>query len=307
MSHTRDYIVTGQTPTYHIFGGGGLLGSALSQVCKETGKKHKRYSRSGKDCIKLDITRCEDILQFVNAKQNDFIVNLAAIAHPSEVYRYRRYAELINVGGNTNLVNYARMVGCKYFFMSSVEVFDGTKDTVDENTATSPLNEYGRQKVACEEYILDNMAERFVIGRTSWNISRYGHGRCFITFMINALDREGARMAVDNIFTIGDSRETAVNIIRALESEFEGILHIASPSPISRYEAAEIIMRYYRLSNLSCTPCRFDDILFDEKRSRINVLDTHKSIVALGAVYSDPRSLILSRVLELNRNNTGLI
>jgi len=303
MTATSQSMFTEELPTFHIFGGGGLLGSSLAEVCKETGRKHKKYSKSGRDCIKLDITKAEDLIKLVNASHNDFIVNLAAIAQPTEVYRNRLSAEKINVGGNTNLVNYSRMVGCKYFFMSSVEVFDGTQEKVDENTATSPLNEYGRQKVASEKYILRNMDENYVIGRTSWNISRYGYGRCFIEFMINALEKVDAKMAVDNIFTVGDSRETAMNIILALESEFSGILHIASPSPITRYEVAEIIMRHCKYKELSCTPCKFDDLDFEEKRSRINVLDTHKSITELGAIYSDPRSLIVSRVLDLNRSH----
>jgi dTDP-4-dehydrorhamnose reductase len=228
-------------------------------------------------------------------------VNLAAIAQPILVYKNEEYANLINVIGNQKLYNTAAEVGCKYFFMSSVEVFDGTSSSLKEEDPKNPINAYGKQKAIAEDYILNHTYDNYVIARTSWNVSSTRVGRCLVPFMIKLLRVDDAKMAIDNIFTIASAQETARVIIESLVSDFRGIVHIASPDPISRYAIAEIIIRNSSAAGLACKPCLFKDIKFIEPRSRMNVLNVAKSINMLNAIYSEPATIIERRVHEINK------
>ncbi len=210
------------------------------------------------------------------------------------------HARAINVNGNHNLAKYAEKYGCKYFFMSSVEVFGREIEGLKETTETSPINEYGRQKEEAEIHLLESNDKNIIIGRTSWNISMNGIGRCLIDVMIDSLEKPDSKMAEDNLFTIASSYETAGNIIKALESNFTGIVHIASPTPISRYKIAKIIMKLSRSKMLSCKKCKFNDLSFKEPRSRLNVLDSSLSILTFNASYSDPTKIIIDRLINLN-------
>jgi dTDP-4-dehydrorhamnose reductase len=54
-------------------------------------------------------------------------------------------------------------------------VFDGEKDApYNEKDKTNPLNEYGKSKLAGEQYIQAILDEYFII-RTSWLYSKYGN------------------------------------------------------------------------------------------------------------------------------------
>lgn len=287
-------------PTFHIFGANGLLGSALSKSCKVKGFEVRAYSKSGSDSIRLDLNNF-DVNKLVSEIRNtDIVVNLAAIAQPTAVFNNIEYARSVNVGGNEKLHNVAEVAGCKYFYMSSVEVFDGTEPVVFEDTPKKPVNEYGRQKAEAEDYITENGYRNYVIGRTSWNVSSTNKGRCLVPFMINALKQGGAKMAVDNIFTIALASETAEVIISSLIRDYTGIVHIASPEPISRYRIAEIIMSNYKSTRLSCQPCRFEELVFHEPRSRLNILDVSTSLNRLHATYSHPEEILLKRIREVD-------
>lgn len=284
---------------FHIFGSTGLLGSALVSRCKEKRINICQYSRTGSGTNKFDLASSDSKL-INQVRPIDFIVNLAAVAQPMLVSKNTEYARIINVSGNQRLHRIAVLAGCKYFFMSSVEVFDGTESALHEESPKNPINEYGRQKACAEDYIINHGYDNYVIARTSWNVSSTSRGRCLVTFMIRALELDNAKMATDNIFTIASAQETADVIIRAMTTDYRGIVHIASPKPISRYEIAEKIIKNYSGGGLSCQPCLFKDLVFKEPRSRFNVLDVSNSVQNLKAVYTDPESILLRRIAELN-------
>lgn len=293
-------------PRFHIFGASGLLGSAMVSVCESSGRKYTPYSHSGFNSICFDISTSDFQIFSNRISANDFIINLAAVAQPSIVKINKEKANMVNVVGNSRLTNFAADVGCKYFFMSSVEVFDGSKWLLNEDAAKCPLNEYGRQKAQAEDNIQNHGHNNYVIGRTSWNVSSTNKGRCLVPFMIKALECDDAKMATDNIFTIASASETAMNIIRACESNLKGIVHIASPAPISRYDIATIIIQSFKAKLLNCQPCLFSDLIFQEPRSRLNVLDVSRSIREFEAEYSEPEKIISARINELNTLNQRL-
>jgi dTDP-4-dehydrorhamnose reductase len=118
--------------------------------------------------------------------------------------------------------------------------------------------------------------------------------------MINALKQDGAKMAVDNIFTIALASETADVIISSLVTDYSGIVHIASPEPISRYRMAEIVIENYSSAQLTCKPCRFEELVFHEPRSKLNILDVSTSINKLHATYFSPEEILIKRIREVD-------
>lgn len=287
--------------TIHIFGGTGLLGTSLKEVCIALNINFLTYSRSKSANIQLDISNPSDFSRIPRPLSDDYVVNLAAIAQPSLVFKNPDKAYLINVIGNNNILNWSGGYPRNYFFMSSVEVFDGSEDSYNESSIVSPLNIYGKQKVEAEKFTEKISLDKYIIGRTSWNISNNSIGRCLIDVMLDSLKKPNAIMAVDNIFTIASAYETACNILRALNADFSGTVHIASPTPISRYEIAELIVGTLSDCNLACEPCSFEDLKFEEPRSKRNILDTSLSLKSFEAQYSDPKAIIIKKLLTLNR------
>lgn len=283
----------------HIFGGSGLLGSNLIEVCKSSNISYITYSRFGQTNINIDISDNNAFKELPKPKPEDYVVNLAAIAQPGKVFNDPIKSYGINVLGNKNIIEWTKSECKAFFYMSSVEVFDGSKTFYEEDSKVSPLNLYGQQKAESENYIKSNYNSRYIIGRTSWNISNNRVGRCLVDVMIDSLSKKGARMATDNIFTIASAYETARNILKSLNSEFSGFVHIASPSPISRFEIAKLIIENYHKKSLYCDPCLFSELSFIEPRSKRNVLKASLSIKKFNATYSDPKAIILKKVFDL--------
>ena len=276
----------------HVIGATGLIGSSLCKHLKQKGIQYLSYGRSKYNDVIIDISNEDEVNRKLKVKGGDIVINLAAIAQPGLVFKEPNRAYEINVNANKYVVNKCADVLAKYFYMSSVEVFDGKNRAYTEHEEKKPMNEYGRQKAEAEDYIEKRYKSGSLIGRTSWNISSENKGRCFIEYMIDMISTKGARIAVDNWFTISSSQQTSELIVDACFGLESGIIHIASPKPISRLIVADMIANKLSISNKTYESCRFRDITFVEPRSQYNILDVRKSIELLNAVYAAPEELI---------------
>lgn len=288
--------------TLHIFGASGLIGNSLKRLCDIKNIPNVTYSSSNKKGIdvSVDIRFEKNFINLNNVTSNDVIVNLAAIANPSLVFKYPKLSKEVNVNGCSNILKWAKKKNAKFVFMSSVEVFDGILPSYREGDSTNPVNLYGKQKEISEKEIINSYGENSLITRTSWNISDNGIGRCLVEMTLDSLLKENAKMAIDNVFTIGSALETADNLLKLISKKISGIVHIASPSPISRFEIADLIKNNIKGYDLNFSPCKFSDLKFIEPRSKRNVLDTTLSMNCADCEYSDPRSIILKKVNKLN-------
>ena len=239
--------------TIHIFGASGLIGTSLKRICDLKGIPNITYSSFKKDNIDyaLDIRFKDNFESLNNISSEDIVVNLAAIANPSIVFKEPKLSTEINIEGNRNILNWTMRNNAKFVFMSSVEVFNGELNSYKEEDPTNPINLYGKQKEASEKEIIKNYLKNSLITRTSWNISDNGIGRCLVDVTLKSLKESNAKMAIDNIFTISSATETAENLLRLIIRKMKGIVHIASPSPISRYEIAELIKNNIDIEDLN--------------------------------------------------------
>lgn len=280
----------------HIFGGSGLIGKALQVYLKRNQEKFITYGRRDDNDIKIDLMEIRSIKNMVKLMNKDIVVNLAAIAQPRVVFQNKKESYQINVNANKMITKLASERDCKYFYMSSVEVFGGKNKAYAENDSRSPLNEYGIQKLTSERFIQQYYPNRSIIGRTSWNTSSVGNGRCFVEYMKKMITQTGIKIAYDNIFTISESIKTAEVIYKSCKTLSNGNIHIASPTPISRLEVADYIKMHLDREEVKYERCRFKDLDFEEDRSQYNILDTKKSIQQLGIIYREPIEIIKDRL-----------
>ena len=126
--------------------------------------------------------------------------------------------------------------------MSSVEIFDGSSEFNLENTKPNPLNYYGETKLLIEKY-LQEKCKNYHILRTGWNVGINLKSRCVITLTYKTLLNNGAKMAIDNTFTITHVDDLTNIISKILFSNDKDILHLCSPEIISRNKLAELVIQ----------------------------------------------------------------
>lgn len=113
--------------------------------------------------VSLDVTNAAAVLETVREYRVEVIYHLAAIlsargeASPEDTWR-------INVGGLRNVLEAARIAGCKVFWPSSIAVFgpDTPAERTPQDTVMRPTTMYGITKVT-GELLADYYVSRFGI------------------------------------------------------------------------------------------------------------------------------------------------
>ena len=98
----------------------------------------------------------------------------AAVSNVELCEREPAAARAVNVDATLALAGAAREAGATFVFLSSEYVFDGEHGPYAEEAATSPINEYGRQKAEVEEPLPGITGGDYLVARVS---CVYGHER----------------------------------------------------------------------------------------------------------------------------------
>lgn len=181
-------------------------------------------------------------------------------------------AENVLESHDLNVMSIARAVNTlvkwdiKPVFTSSEAVFNGTKGNYTEADAPTPILTYGHQKVAIESYTQANCS-KFTILRLS---------KVLDTLLLDWLgaitQSETIRCARDYIFSPICLEDVVTGIVRAIQTDCQGIYHLANPQTYSRLEALEALLLqsaeylWEQGLNPSITQCSIHDFDFLEKR-----------------------------------------
>ena len=138
--------------------------------------------------------------------------------------------------------------------ISTDYVFDGRRDVpYSESDAVSPLNLYGRTKLA-GELAVSTLCKKYWILRASWVFSE--HGKNFVTTMVRLAGHRDSIDVVSDQFGRPTYAGDLAAVIHALvacntEPAVEAGVHHATGGPaISWYEFAKLIFRYATESGL---------------------------------------------------------
>ena len=155
-----------------VTGSNGQLGNELRLVVREKDKVNKYYFT---DVAELDITSKKDVSDFIVSNNIDIVVNCAAYTNVDKAEDDKEIADFINHIGPKNIAEVCRDRSGFLIHISTDYVFDGTKNTpYTEIDETKPLGVYGETKLRGENAILNSGCE-YVIIRTSWLHSSFGH------------------------------------------------------------------------------------------------------------------------------------
>jgi len=259
-----------------LIGGSGLIGSSLnSNLLRNECKVISTYTKNPTPgMVKFDFTK--DHINKICKKfdKNDIFVILSAYSNPSWIAENKQETYNLNVKSTINLINQISEMGLKIFFMSSVEIFDGTSDINVESSKPNPLNYYGETKLIVEEYLKKNCANYHII-RTGWNVGINSKSRCVVSLTYDTLLNKGAKMATDNSFTITYVEDLAKAIRTIIFINKKKILHLCSSEIITRTKLADTIIKQSKKGNkMSYKDALFSDIKYNEPRARLNNLRT---------------------------------
>jgi dTDP-4-dehydrorhamnose reductase len=246
-----------------VLGASGYVGGV---IYTGLAARHEMVGTSGSRAVPglrpADL-REEAALAELAAGGYDLIVHSAGVADLGVAEADPGLATALNVRSTQVIVDAIAGSATKLLFLSSDNVFAGTADSYTEDDERSPINAYGRSKAAAEDVTL--AAGRHLVIRLPLMFGRSPYADRF-------LDRlAGPRTpAQTDVVCAPLYLPSLPGLIEAL-ADRTGVLHVAGPDVVTRFELMTGIQRALRLPT-EVVPVREADSAQPDLRPRRLVL-----------------------------------
>jgi dTDP-4-dehydrorhamnose reductase len=227
-------------PLMLITGAGGLIGSYLVRAAPRWAPRWQVHGVNRQDA---DLTDREQMRALWGRLQPQAVIHCAALSRAGQCENNPALAHHINVEATRQLAEFAH--DKPFVFLSSDQVFDGTKGCYVETDPVHPLNVYGRTKAEAERVVLRNPAHTVV--RVALTAGRSEKGdRSFVEDMRKAW-REGHTITLftDEYRCPLPAGAVARAIWELVDRERPGLYHLGGSERLSRWEIGELLLRWY--------------------------------------------------------------
>lgn len=217
-----------------VTGGSGMLGRALVREWTGHAVLFPVSSRQ------LDLRDAAAVGDAVRRFAPSVILHTAAFTDVDAAEAAPDEAAAVNDRGTAHLAVAAAACGATLVYVSTDYVFDGGKRApyVEDDEAT-PLNVYGRTKLAGERHV--HGVPSHVIVRTQGLFG--GGGRSFVASILAAATAGRTIAVVDDVTTgVTFTADLAHAIRRLVEVGAQGTYHVANVGPVVWYDFARAIL-----------------------------------------------------------------
>jgi dTDP-4-dehydrorhamnose reductase len=163
----------------------------------------------------------------------------AAICEVDRCAREPEATRWVNVQKTRELFADLTRLGARTVFTSTSWVFDGEQGAYREDDPVSPTCEYGRQKVAVEEWLRETIPDALIY-RLDKLVGRKPHPRNLFTQWVQQVEREGlVRCIAGQFFSPVALGDAADGMLMGCERGLRGVYHLGGPECVRRDELAQ--------------------------------------------------------------------
>ncbi len=229
-----------------ITGHTGLVGKSLIKS-----KKFKFIKFNG------DIRNKKDIKKWIDNKNLDAIIHLAAVVPIIEVNKNYDKAKKINYLGTKNLIDVIvkekKLINW-FFFASSSHVYNFRKKKflLKESSVTKPFSKYGYTKLLAEKYIKKKLAKYnipYCIGRIFSIIDPKQSKSFFFPSVLNRIRNAKGKIFFENLGHIRDfltMQDITDAIFHLYKKKCKGTFNIASGKELSLISIVNQLCKIYK-------------------------------------------------------------
>ncbi len=197
----------------------------------------------------INLQDISKVQKFIAKVKPDAIVHTAAISKPAQCAQNPDSSYRLNVVTPTYLALAARDRKIPFIFTSSDLVFDGAKAPYHPESATQPVNLYGKQKKEAERRILDIYPEATIV-RLPLLYGLGQQGKNFLGEWQSKLQKgEQVQAFNDEFRSAAHAKDIVGGIQLLLEQQLSGIWHLGGPESLSRYEMAMLLAKQLKVDH----------------------------------------------------------
>ncbi len=264
MSHER-WLVTGAS---------GQLGSHIvHQLASDPGDPAilALVGRHDVGVAGVDVQRC-DLADFgrlrscIREFRPTHIVHLGAMSAVAECHAQPEAATRINTTATQVLGEAADGTGARFVFSSTDMVFGGDRAPYRESDPPDPLSHYGRTKAAAERLLSDMGGSLVVRLPLMYGLPRNSRDTTFVRQIAALRTGQPLRLFTDEFRTPVWLADAARALIALARGELTGVMHVAGPERLSRYELIARSAALVRIAAPNLVPISRLDIPAPEPR-----------------------------------------
>jgi len=234
-----------------ISGSTGLVGSRIIELLKDDFNFIQLLAKN------VDITDSQKVSNFINEKDFDIFLHLAAYTNVNGAELEKEIAHTINVEGTKNVFDAVLKKGGKFIYISTDYIFSGEdKDIVyTEDSKPNPNGIYGITKYEGEKIVKD----KGMIIRIAYPFRAYFEDKKdFVASIRSVLERGQEISAVtDSYITPTFIDDIAYALKYLLENFNPEIYHIVGSSYLTPYNALKLIAQNFNLDTGLIRPTSF--------------------------------------------------
>lgn len=254
-----------------------LITGKNGQLAREFIRRFERDSieYAAPEESELDITDAKTVSEAIQSFRPDVVINCAAYNLVDRAEQEPDAAFTVNAAGPRNLAHAAHRHKAFLVHFGSDYVFNGRKENglYTEDDPADPLNEYGKSKLAGEEFVQQE-CERHLILRLSWV---FGTGKQNFIFKLGEWARNSGflKIACDE-FSVPTWTHSVVDVtFKALASGVAGRYHLTNTGFCSRYEWAKFILDESGMKKF-IRPVSMDSFRLPARRPRFSAMSNRK-------------------------------
>ena len=267
----------------------GATGGFGSELCKLIESKKPEWELVGLTRFVHDLRDLTGTTNVIKGINPDIVIHAAAMTNVDGCETDNLLAKEVNIEGARAVAEGAKLAGAKMVFISSDYVFDGSNDEpYVESDQINPINYYGMTKQKGEEATLE--LEGSLVIRSSWLFGTVGSN--FVkTMLLLAEKGEPIKVVNDQIGSPTYYPHLAAGVLKAIENDTSGILHITNAGYCSWYDFALEVLKI-RGVNIKVTPVTSDEYKTPAKRPKNSRLDCGRYIEIAGEPLPDWRDAL---------------
>jgi dTDP-4-dehydrorhamnose reductase len=237
-----------------VLGGSGFLGTHVVAALGARAVSASRVEgpRAAPRFVKLDARAEGSLGQVLAAVRPEAIVDCAAFSSVSEAETHPDLARRMNVEVPREIARWCVENGARFLHVSTDLVFGGKpppEGGFREEDPPAPVSEYGRSKSAGEAALLEALPAALVVRLPLLYGNSFGRGRGASDSLLASLGN-GLRpvLFTDEWRTPLEVSNAARALVELLGKDTAGILHVAGPDRVSRYDLGMTVIDASRLS-----------------------------------------------------------
>lgn len=149
----------------------------------------------------------------------------------------------VTAEGSKHVAQASQDLGVRLIHMSTDIVFDGTRGAYKETDPTSPITEYGQAKLQAEEFVAEHPNAVIVRSSLIYGFEPPDRGTRFVLDL--AEGKAKGQLFTDEYRSPVLVGDLARALLELSESSHTGILHVAGPDSLSRYQLGVLLAKAY--------------------------------------------------------------